>query len=116
MLLGENRRRAEDSDLVAVHHRLERGTDRDFGLTVADVAANEPVHRLLRFHVDFDFLDGGELVRRLVVDERGLEFALPGRVRRQGVAFERCSCGLDFEEFARKIHDGALGSELLFLP
>src|SRR2546422_5513607 len=42
----------------------------DLRFAVADVAADEAVHRLLRFHVGFDFFDGCELVRRFVVDER----------------------------------------------
>ena len=45
VLGGEDRRRHEDRDLLAVLGRLERGAQRDLGLAVADVADDEPVHR-----------------------------------------------------------------------
>ena len=45
MLLGEQRRRHEHRDLLAVGERDERGAQRDLGLAEADVAADEPVHR-----------------------------------------------------------------------
>src|SRR3712207_8908501 len=61
------------SDLLAVLHRLERGPHRDLGLAVADVAADQPVHRDGLLHVPLDLLDRGELVRRLGVRERSEE-------------------------------------------
>jgi hypothetical protein len=51
VLLGEDRGRHEHRHLLAVLHRLERGADRDLGLAVADVAADQPVHRPDRLHV-----------------------------------------------------------------
>ena len=48
MLEGEHRRRREHGDLFAVHHRLERGAHGDLGLAVADVAAQQAVHRRRR--------------------------------------------------------------------
>ena len=45
VLLGEHRRRHEDGHLLAVVDGLERGPDGDLGLAVADVAADQPVHR-----------------------------------------------------------------------
>ena len=48
MLLGENRRRHQYRDLAAVHHRDERGAQRDFGLAEAGVAADQAIHRLDR--------------------------------------------------------------------
>ena len=45
VLLHEQRRRHEHGDLLAVLHRLERGAHGDLGLAVADVAADQPVHR-----------------------------------------------------------------------
>ena len=51
VLERQHRRRREKRDLLAVHHRLERGAHRDFGLAVADVAAEQPVHRRRRLHV-----------------------------------------------------------------
>ena len=49
VVLGdEQRRRHQDGDLLAVLHRLERGPHGDLGLAVADVAADQPVHRVRR--------------------------------------------------------------------
>ena len=45
MLIGENRRRNEHRDLSLGLHRLERCAHRDFGLAIADVADEQPVHR-----------------------------------------------------------------------
>ena len=57
MLKRQHRRRREERHLLAVHHRLERGAHRDFGLAVADVAAQQAVHRRRRFHVALDVGD-----------------------------------------------------------
>ena len=46
MLAGEQGRRADDRDLHARHGGDERGAQRDLGLAEADVAADQPVHRL----------------------------------------------------------------------
>ena len=86
VLLHEQRRRHQHGDLLAVLHRLERGPHRDLGLAVADVAADQPVHRDRLLHVGLDLVDRGELVGRLDVREGVLELALPRRVRAEGVA------------------------------
>ena len=46
VLLGEQRRRHQHRDLLAVGERDERRAQRDLGLAEADVAADQPVHRL----------------------------------------------------------------------
>ena len=84
VLLDQQRGRHQHGDLLAVLHRLERGADRDLGLAVADVAADQPVHRHRPFHVDLDLVDGAELVRGLHVGEGVLELALPRGVRAEG--------------------------------
>src|ERR1019366_9691956 len=45
MLQGEDRRRGEQQDLLAVGGCLECRAQRDLGLAVADVAADQAVHR-----------------------------------------------------------------------
>ena len=55
---GEHGRRHEHGDLLAVHDGLERGADRDFGFAKADVAADQAIHGLGRFHVLLRFGDG----------------------------------------------------------
>ena len=51
MLLREDRRRHQHQHLLAGLRGLEGGAQRDLGLAVADVAADQPVHRPRRFHV-----------------------------------------------------------------
>ena len=89
VLVGEQRRRHEDRDLLAVLHRLERGADRDLGLAEADVAADQAVHRRVALHVGLHRVDRLELVGRLLVRERLLDLVLPRRVGRERVAGSR---------------------------
>ena len=85
VLLGQQRRRHQHGHLLAVLHRLERRAHRDLGLAVADVAADQPVHRDGLLHVVLDLLDRGELVGRLGVREGVLQLALPRGVRAERV-------------------------------
>ncbi len=103
MLLREDRRRHEHGDLLAVLHRLERGPDRDLGLAVADVTADQPVHRHRLLHVVLDVVHGGELVGGLHVGERVLELALPRRVRPERVPGRR---------HPRRVQPDQLGGDL----
>ncbi len=80
VLVREQRRRREDRDLLAVLHRLEGRPHRDLGLAVADVAADQPVHRDGLLHVALHLGDRLELVGRLLVRERVLHLPLPRRV------------------------------------
>ena len=77
VLLREDRRRHQHQHLLAVLGGLERRAQRDLGLAVADVAADQPVHRPRRFHVGLHQLDRLALVRRLREREALLELALP---------------------------------------
>ena len=86
VLLHQQGGRHQDGDLLAVLHRLEGGADRDLRLAVADVAADQAVHRDRLLHVLLDLGDGGQLVGRLRVREGVLQLALPGGVRAEGVA------------------------------
>ena len=81
MPLRQHRGRHEDGDLLPVLHRLEGGAQRDLGLAVADVAADEPIHRPPAKHVGLDLGDGPLLVAGLGIGKGLLELALPGRVR-----------------------------------
>ena len=82
MLLGQHGRRHEHRHLLAVLDRLERGPHRHLGLAVADVAAQQPVHRPRLLHVLLDLFGRRDLVVRRLVRELGLELPLPLGVRR----------------------------------
>src|SRR4051794_11452204 len=116
VLLGEDRRRREDEDLLAVVRGLERGAERDLGLAVADVAADEAVHRLRALHVGLDLLDRLALVGRLLPGERGLELAQPVGVLGEGVAVAAAALGVEVEQLAGELLGGAAGARLHRLP
>ena len=63
MLEGQDGRRRQKRDLLAVDHGLECGAHRHFGLAVAHVAAEQAVHRRRGFEVAGDVSD-----RRLLID------------------------------------------------
>ena len=112
MLLDQQRRRHEHGDLLAVLHRLERGPDRDLGLAVADVTADQPVHRHRPFHVVLDLVDGAELVRGLHVGEGVLEFALPRSVRAEGEPGRGHPGRVQPDQLGRDLPDGLAGPAL----
>ena len=76
MLEAEHGGGGDDGDLLGVLQGLEGRAHGDFGLAVADVAAEEAVHGLDVFHVLLDVGDGVELVVGFVEVEGVLELPL----------------------------------------
>ena len=113
VLEREHGRRREDRDLLAVHDRLERGAHRDLGLAVADVTAEQAIHRRRRFHVALDVVDRGPLIGRQLPLERVLELLLPVRVGAERVARHCLARGVELEELfghvAHRLLDARLG-------
>jgi len=109
VLLGQDGGRHQHGDLLAVHHSLEGGPQRNLGLAVAHIAADQAIHRLLAFHISLDFGDGPELVFRLDIGEGSLQLMLPGRVRPEGVALDSGSHGVQLKQVAGKLLDGLAG-------
>ena len=116
VLLHEQRGRAQDGHLLAVLDRLEGRPHRDLGLAVADVAADEAVHRHRALHVGLDLVDGAQLVGGLDVGERVFELALPRGVGREGVAGGGHPCGVEADQLGRDLLDVALGPALGLVP
>ena len=79
VLLGEDRRRAEDERLPAVQRDGEGGPHGDLGLAEADVAADEPIHRPRRLEILLDRLDRLQLVVGLAVRETSSRAARASR-------------------------------------
>src|SRR5262245_31986558 len=75
VLLDEQSRGYENSDLLAVLHRFERGAYRDLSLAIANIATDQSVHRIGLSHIRLDLFDGGELIRCLHVWEGVLQLA-----------------------------------------
>ncbi len=70
MLLGENGRRHEDGHLTTRLHRLESRAHGDFGLAVAHIADEQPVHWTRGFHVAFHLGRSLTLIGGILEQER----------------------------------------------
>ena len=116
MLLHQNGGGREHRCLLAAHHGLEDGAQGNLGLAVAHVAAEQAIHHLGLLHVALDVLDGGQLIRRLLVGEVVLELPLPGGVLIEGVARHGLALGVELEQVARDVLDGLAHLALLPLP
>ena len=62
MLLRQDGGRDQNGGLPSGHYAFEDRPHGDFGFAVADVAAEQPVHRPRRFHILFDLLRRAELI------------------------------------------------------
>ena len=89
VLLGEQRRRRQDRDLLAAGDGDEGGAQRDLGLAEADVAADQAVHRPRRDHVLDHGVDRGVLVGRLLEAEAGGERLVVVRLEAEREALAR---------------------------
>ncbi len=116
MLKGQDGCGREDGDLLAVHDRLERGAHRHLGLAVADIAAEQAIHRGVRLHVPLDVGDGVRLIDRELPLERILEFLLPVRIGRKGIARHRPARGVELEQLLGHVAHGFLHARLGLLP
>ena len=116
MLFDENCGRREQSDLLPLEHRLERGADRDLGFPVTDVAAQQPVHRSLGLHVALDVLNRTFLIRREVELEGILELPLPRRVGREGETPRRVTNRRETQELGRHFAHRFLDARLAPSP
>ena len=98
MLLNQQRGGHEHGDLLAVLHRLERGSHGDLGFAEADVAADQAVHGPWLLHVGLHVVDGGELVGGLLVRERVLKLLLPRGVRAEREAGRALAGRIQFHQ------------------
>ena len=103
VLFGQQRRRHEQHDLLAVGDRDERGAKRDLGLAEADVAADQPVHRAARGEVGDDRVDRRLLVGRLLEAEALGECFVVVLLERERVAVARRALRVQVEELGRGI-------------
>ena len=116
VLEREDRRRGQEGDLLAVHDGLEGRAHRDFRLAVADVAAEQPIHRRRGFHVGLDVGNRRRLVRRQIVRKAAFEFLLPVRVCGERVAGNGFTRGVELEQLFGHVAHRLLDARLGLLP
>ena len=116
VLEGEHGGRRQHRDLAIVVDRLERRAHGDFGLAVADVAAQQAVHRRRRLHVVLHVDDGVHLVFGLAELEGVFELALPFGVGRKGVACGGLARGVKLQQLLGHVLHGLLHARLGLLP
>ena len=117
VLLGEHGGRHEHGDLLAVVDGLERGPHGQLGLAVADVAADEAVHRPGPLHVALDLGHGGELIGRFLDRERRPRTRAASRVSGGKATPGWASrSGLQLDHVAGQVEDRRLDLLLLALP
>ena len=116
VLLGEDGRGHQHERLLAALGRLEGGAQGDLGLAVADVAADQAVHRVGRLHVVLDVVDGLGLVVGLLEGEAVLEAARELAVGGEGVAGHGLAGGVRAEQLAGHLGDRLAGPRLDGLP
>ncbi len=74
---------------------FESGADGYFRLAEAHVAAEQPLHGGVGFHICLDFQCAAGLVRRVFIDERALHLSLPICIRFVGKAFSGAAFGVE---------------------
>ncbi len=116
MLAREQGRRADDRDLHPRHRRDERGAERDLRLAEADIADDQPVHRLARAEVAEHVADRAVLVVGLLIGEAVDERRVAGRVGLGNLAGAESALGGDRDQLTRNLADALLHLRLTPLP
>ncbi len=97
MLLSQHGRRHQHSDLLSIGDCLKGCSQGNFGLAIADIAAQQAVHGAFGFHVLLDLSDGQQLVRGFDVGEGSLKFTLPVRIGVESVAAGHLPFGIQLQ-------------------
>ena len=116
MLLRQNGRRHQHRDLPAAHDSLEGGPDRHLGFAVANVPANQTVHRFGSFHVRFGLNNGTHLIGGFLEKKGALKLALPGRIGPETGALLGFARRLNLQQFGSQIAHRPLGMLFGFGP
>ena len=108
--------RRQCCDLLVITDCFESRAHGDLCLAVADVAAQQSVHRQRGFHVAFDIRDCERLIIGLAVLECIFEFAHPFVVRGKAVALRRLALRIKLEQLLSHVLHGLADTRLGFGP
>ena len=106
MLESEDRGGREDGDLLVVGNGFEGGAHGDFGFAVANVSAEEAIHRGRFFQIALDIANRSELVGSFLKLERVFKFALPVAVGRERKALGGFALRVKKQELVRHVFEG----------
>jgi hypothetical protein len=116
MLARQQRRRHDNGNLLAAHHRNEGRPQRHLGLAETDIAADQAVHRRALGQVVQRRVDGVELVLGFLIGEAGAEFVIGAGLDRKPGCGVQLARGGDLEQFVRHLADATLHPRLARLP
>ena len=94
VLLGQHGGGHQHGHLLAILDGLEGRAQRHLGLAEADIAADQPIHRLDQLHIVLDVDQRLELIGRLDIREGILQLALPFAIGAEGVALAELALGV----------------------
>ena len=116
MLKGKHGRGREYSHLFAIAKGLERSAHRDFSFAESDVAAQQAIHRLIRFHIAFDLRSGLNLIFGGRVFKRIFKLALPVGIGRKREAFGEAPLGVELQQLFSHVAHSGFDARLGFVP
>ena len=116
VLAGQKGRGTDHRHLLAREGRDEGRAQRHLGLAEADIAADQPVHRLARGHVLQHVGNGLELVVGLGIGEAGAELLVEAVGRAHRLAAADGAFGRDLDQPVGHVGDALLQSGLARLP
>ena len=116
MLVGQHGGRHQYGHLLRIACSLESGTNSHLGLTEAHIATHQTVHRPRLLHICFHVVGSLQLVGRILVKERRLQFVLHKRIGRVGKTLLLATGGIQLDEVAGNILQFLLGTLLHALP
>ena len=116
MLARQQRRRADDRHLMPRHRRHERGAQRNLGLPEADVADDQPVHRLARRQIVEHIADRAVLIVGFLIGKTVDEAGITGGIGLDHLAGAQRALGGNRDQIAGDLADALLHAALAPLP
>ena len=116
MLAGEQGGRADHRDLHAGHRRDEGGAQRDLGLAEADIADDQPVHRLAGGEIGEHVVDRAVLIVGFLIGEAIDEGGVAAAVGLGDLGRAQRAVGGGGDQLAGDLADALLHPRLAALP
>ena len=116
VLLSQYGGRHKEDDLIALLYHLKGRAERNLGLAVAHVSADQAVHDSSLFEVRLDIRNCLQLISGLRVGKELFKLGLPHRIRSVAVTFFLEPRRVESHQFLCDFTDGALNPRLGLVP